>query len=341
VTTAPDRPVLSAAPAGAAVATAAAIPTQAPAPAAAPVHPAAVRLPRRNILGAPVDLVDGETWVMTLRRWLEDGTPGTAIGVNANLVNLARRDPALSAAVHAADLAYSDGQAVVWASKLLGWPVAERLPTTDMVYPLCDMLADTGSSVFLFGGEQGVAADAAATLQERYPALVVAGYSHGYVPRDREDELIALINASGAQVLLVGMGDPVQQMWVARNRDKLRAKVVLTCGGLFNWVNGKQPRPPAWLISMGMEWAWRLAFEPRRLWKRYIVGNPQFMARLALALIKGERRPMQSKPTPASAEATATLVQIPRHRPELAADAGHPAPVAAPVAAPRKENSWN
>jgi N-acetylglucosaminyldiphosphoundecaprenol N-acetyl-beta-D-mannosaminyltransferase len=329
VTTAPDRPVVPA------PAAAVAPPRTAPAP--APTQPTAVRLPRREILGAPVDLADSDTWVLALRRWLTDGTPGTAIGVNANLVNLARRDPALSAAISAADLAYADGQAVVWASRLLGWPVAERLPTTDMVHPLCAMLAETGASVFLFGGEQGVAADAAAALLARHPGLIVAGYSHGYVPRDREDELIALINASGAQVVLVGMGDPLQQMWVARNRDRLRAKVVLTCGGLFNWVNGKQPRPPAWLVSMGMEWAWRLAFEPRRLWKRYVVGNPAFVAHLIGALIKGERRPMQSTRTPVPAEAAATSTQIPRRRSESGLESG----AAESVPAPRKENTWN
>ncbi len=325
MTTAPDLPAIPAAsPLGG--------PRSAPpstAPASAPTTPAtsaALRFPRREILGAPVDLVDGETWVLGLRRWLADGTPGTAIGVNANLVNLARRDPVLSAAIQSAELAYADGQAVVWAGRLLGWPVPGRLPTTDMVHPLCDMLAETGSSVFLFGGEDGVAAEAASTLQDKHPGLVVAGFAHGFVPRDREDELIALINASGAEVLLVGMGDPIQQLWVARNRPKLRAQVVLTCGGLFNWVNGKQPRPPAWLISMGMEWAWRMAFEPRRLWKRYVVGNPQFMAHLGLALIKGERRPMRSKRTPATAEAAETLVRIPRSRPEPA---------------PSKESSWN
>jgi N-acetylglucosaminyldiphosphoundecaprenol N-acetyl-beta-D-mannosaminyltransferase len=293
---------------------------------------AAVRFPRRVIMGTPVDLVDNEAWVYCIGRWLADGTPGTAIGVNANLVNLVRRDLALSAAVHAAELTYADGQAVVWASRLLGWQVPERLPTTDMIHPLCALLVERGASVFLLGGEDGVAAAAASELTARYPGLQIAGHSHGYVAREQEADMVAQINASNAQVLLVGMGDPVQQMWVARNRDSLKATAVLTCGGLFNWVNGKQPRPPGWMISMGMEWAWRLAFEPRRLWRRYVVGNPQFLWHLAGAFIRGERRPMRKRPVSSPVTAAGALARIPRHR---ASDASERGPVR------QEETSWN
>jgi N-acetylglucosaminyldiphosphoundecaprenol N-acetyl-beta-D-mannosaminyltransferase len=261
-----------------------------PALAELPWEYAALRLPRRIIMGTPIDLADRATWVYCIGRWLSDGTPGTAIGVNANLINLAKADPTLEAALNSAELSYADGQAVVWAAQALGWPVRERLATTDMVHPLCDLLVERGASLFLLGGEPGVADAAAKVLQATYPGLQIAGTCHGYLPREQDAEVVKQINDSHAQVLLVGMGDPAQQMWVARHRPELKANAVLTCGGLFNWINGKHPRPPQWMVTSGLEWVWRLALEPGRLWRRYVVGNPQFVSSLLRELLRGGRR---------------------------------------------------
>jgi N-acetylglucosaminyldiphosphoundecaprenol N-acetyl-beta-D-mannosaminyltransferase len=249
-------------------------------------------LPRRMVLDTPVDFVDHAGWLYCIGRWLSDGTPGTAVGVNANLVNLVHTDPAVAAAVHEAQLAYPDGKSVVWAAQALGWPVPERLATTDLVGSLCDLLVERGASVFLLGGEPGLAAEAAADLERRHPGLQIAGTEHGFHPAAAEPQLIERINASRAQVLLVGLGDPLQQLWVARNRSALDATAVLTCGGLFNWITERHPRPPQWVVNAGLEWAWRLLLEPRRLWRRYLIGNPVFLARLGRELARhGRMRP--------------------------------------------------
>jgi N-acetylglucosaminyldiphosphoundecaprenol N-acetyl-beta-D-mannosaminyltransferase len=251
---------------------------------------APMRLPRRQILSTPIDLADRSSWVYCIGRWLADGTPGTAVGVNANLINLAKSNPELESALHSVEFSYADGQAVVWAARMLGWPVRERLATTDMVRPLCDLLVERGASVFLLGGEEGVAAAAGEALLATYPGLQVAGTSHGYLARDEEAEIVKQINDSHAQVLLVGLGDPQQQLWVARHRAELKTTVVLTCGGLFNWINGKHPRPPQWMVTSGLEWMWRLALEPGRLWRRYVVGNPRFVSSVLRELLRGRRR---------------------------------------------------
>lgn len=232
-------------------------------------------------MGAPLDLVDRRGWAYGISRWLADGTRGTAVGVNANLVNLVRRDPKLAVILQRTEMVYADGKAVVWAGRILGWDLPERVATTDMIDPLCSIIVNQGASVFLFGGEAGVAEAAADQLQSRYPGLRIGGTHHGFVSSADEAEVIERINASQAQVLLVGLGDPLQQMWVARNRHSLNATVVLTCGGLFNWISGRHPRPPELIVAAGLEWAWRLALEPRRLARRYLVGNPAFLGSLA------------------------------------------------------------
>jgi len=238
---------------------------------------------RGSVVGVPIDALSGEQLVDTIFSWVADAGPTrSAIGVNAHVVNLAAGDEQFARDVRRADLAYADGQSVVWAARLLGTPVPERVATTDLIHPLAERAAAEGVRLFFYGGRPGVAALAAERLAVAHPGLSIA-VRDGYVPAAEMAALVDEINATGAGLLFVGLGDPLQQRWISENRDALTVPAVLSCGGLFDWTSGSNRRAPRWMIRAGLEWLWRLIIEPRRLARRYLVGNPAFVLRVARA----------------------------------------------------------
>ena len=243
--------------------------------------------PHGTVVGVPVAAVTAEEIVDIVLGWAA-GTrhrPRVAVGVNAHVCNLAATDATFRADVGAADLAYADGQSVVWAARLLGTRVPERVATTDLVYPLAERSEAERRSWFFFGGRPGVAEHAAARLRSQHPALRIET-SDGYVGAEGTDALVARINAARVDLLFVGLGDPLQQRWIAENRHRLQVAAILSCGGLFDWTSGANRRAPQWMIRAGLEWLWRLIIEPRRLARRYLVGNPAFVWRVLRARLR-------------------------------------------------------
>lgn len=233
-----------------------------------------------RVLDLRVDVTDTQRLVAEVIAWTElRDRMRVAVGVNAHVCNLAARESEFCEMVRSADLAYADGQSVVWASRLFGVPMPERVATTDLVFPLSASAAAAGKRIFLYGSAPGVAERAASRLRELEPDLQIA-VSHGYVPKEEIDDLVRRINDFGTHILFVGLGDPLQQHWVARHRHHLQVPAVLTCGGLFDWTSGENRRPPQWMVAAGLEWLWRVLIEPRRLAKRYLLGNPAFVARV-------------------------------------------------------------
>lgn len=243
------------------------------------------------VCGVEVDDVDMSGAVETIVGWAGGDTSAVhvAIGVNAAVCTMSRRDRRFAELLGRASMRYADGQSVVWASRLLGAPLPERLATTDLVHPLARRCAQEGLPVFLLGGEPGVAEAAAERLRSADPELRVAAH-HGFVGAEDDERLRELVTAHGTRVLLVGMGEPRQQEWVDRNRATIGVPAVLTCGGLFDWTSGRHERAPRWMIDAGLEWLWRIRLEPRRLGPRYLVSNPEFVARVgAQALVRAWR----------------------------------------------------
>jgi len=240
--------------------------------------------PRASVMGVPLDACTADQLVATVERWVDDGDRQFAVGVNAHLVNLANRDPELAALLRHSGLNYADGQSVVWAARMLGHDVPARVPTTEMVYPVAAMLARRRFPLFLLGGRPEVVEAAARRLRALYPGLEIAGTQHGYFSADSDAEVVAAVNGSGARVLLVGLGNPYQEQWVWKHLPELRPNAILTCGGLYDWVSGRNRRAPAWMSRSGLEWLYRLVIEPRRLFARYVLGNPRFCLDLTRAL---------------------------------------------------------
>ena len=174
-----------------------------------------------------------------------------------------------------------DGQPLVWAMRALGHRTASRVYGPELMARYCERSATTGTRMFLYGGRnQGALVELALQLRRRYPGLkIVGGYSPPYrALSDEEEAWIAKeINRSGADVVWVGTGQPKQEKWMAGMRSRLDAPVLVGIGAAFDFHAGLVPQAPAWMQDLGMEWAFRLVHEPRRLWRRYARYNPRFV----------------------------------------------------------------
>lgn len=202
--------------------------------------------------------------------------------VNAHCVNLAHEDAAYRDALNASDLLLPDGVGMEIAAKMSGTELGENLNGTDLFPELCREAEEEGTGLFLLGGLPGVADGAAEWATLHFPALRIAGTQSGYFDARDEDALIERINRSHAGIILVGFGVPLQEKWIARNRHRLNAPVVMGVGGLFDYYSGRIPRAPQLVRALKSEWVWRLAMEPRRMAGRYIIGNAVFLARAAI-----------------------------------------------------------
>ncbi|MGB7373886.1 WecB/TagA/CpsF family glycosyltransferase [Pontixanthobacter sp.] len=197
--------------------------------------------------------------------------------VNAHCINTMRSDAAYAAALRASDLILPDGSGVRIAAKLADQPYHDNLNGTDLFPEICQEAALAGQSIFLLGGGSDVADTAGRNMRKSVPGLSVAGCADGYFSAAQEAALIDLINTSGAGILLIGLGVPKQELWIARNRHRITVPVIMGVGGLFDYYAGRIPRAPAPIRAIGCEWIWRLAMEPRRLANRYIAGNAVFL----------------------------------------------------------------
>ena len=196
---------------------------------------------------------------------------------NAHALNIAYKDEAFAEILRNADAVWPDGTGVRMAGRHLGFPVPENVNGTDMFPLLCQRAAKEGVSLFLYGARPGVAEAAAAKAQADCPGLRIAGVCDGYVS---DAEAIEKINAVRPDIVLVAKGMPIQEKWMATHRKDLSCRAIVAVGGLFDFVSARIPRAPKIMRRLGIEWLFRLACEPRRMFCRYVLGNPLFIARL-------------------------------------------------------------
>lgn len=201
--------------------------------------------------------------------------------MNAHCCNIQHTDRAYARAVATADALLPDGIGVSLAARMDGTPLASNLNGTDFVPYLLEEAAARGKSVFLFGGTPGTAEMAATTLTQQIPTLSIAGTRDGFDGAQSDDAVIADINASGADIVLVALGVPMQELWLHRNAIRLNASLTMGVGALFDFLAGNVRRAPKIVRKARSEWVWRLAMEPKRMADRYIAGNATFLARTA------------------------------------------------------------
>lgn len=219
---------------------------------------------RTEVLGIPVDAVDMDSALATIRGMLGGTTNNLVFAVNPEKIMAAQENPELRRALEGASLLIPDGIGAVFAARLLHGIRMRRVPGSDLMPNICRLAADTGHSVFLFGAKPGVADEAVGILRQRFPALEVAGTQDGYVKNEDMDALIERINASGASVLFVGLGSPKQELWLHRYAGRLSTRVCQGVGGTFDALCGRPKRAPRIVQRLHLEWLHRLLLQPKR-----------------------------------------------------------------------------
>ncbi|MEY4760557.1 MAG: hypothetical protein RLZZ200_413 [Pseudomonadota bacterium] len=200
--------------------------------------------------------------------------------VNADCVNICARNPSYARDLEGMDWVFIDGIGMKIAGRMLNQPVRDNVNGTDLFPRLCAEMAARQRRLFLLGASPGVAARAAEWARHHHPGLVIAGAEHGFHPESETPALLDRIRASQADVLLVAMGAPLQESWLARHGDECGTPVCIGVGGLFDYYSGDIPRAPLWMRRTGLEWVFRLLQEPARLWRRYVIGNAVFLLRI-------------------------------------------------------------
>jgi len=231
-----------------------------------------------EILDTEIDNISMDETIDLVKKTISTGSSICLTDINAGKLIQIKEDPDLKQSVLTSDIIQADGQAVIWASKFLGKPLKERVAGIDLVYRLLEMASENGFRIFFFGAKEEVVKRVVDVFSAQYGESIIAGYRNGYFKIDEETEIANKIVKSGAQILFVAITSPIQEHFLARNNKILRTvNFKMGVGGSFDVIAGKTKRAPLWMQNNGMEWFYRFLQEPKRMWKRYLVGNSKFI----------------------------------------------------------------
>lgn len=229
-----------------------------------------------ELFGVDVDALDMSASVDRVFQIVDRRRPTQHVVLNAAKVVDMERRPELREVVGRCGMVNADGASVVWASRVLGRPVPERVTGIDLFGELIERAASTGHSVFLLGASDAVVGETRRRLEARHPGLRVVGARNGFWTDDRA--VVEEVRAADPDLLFVALPSPRKEFWLAEHLDDLGVPFVMGVGGTFDVVAGRVRRAPRWAQRLGAEWVFRLAQEPRRMWRRYLVGNARFAA---------------------------------------------------------------
>ncbi len=198
--------------------------------------------------------------------------------VNAGKIVQMQKDNQLRESVNNSDLINADGQAVIWASKILNKPLKERVAGIDLMQNLVELAYKKNHKIFLFGAKEEVVKKVVAIYTEKYGKNLIAGYRNGYYNKEDEATIAKNIASSGANMLFVAITSPKKENFLYEFKNELKAvNFIMGVGGSFDVIAGVTKRAPLWMQNLGLEWSYRLLQEPKRMWKRYLVGNSKFI----------------------------------------------------------------
>jgi N-acetylglucosaminyldiphosphoundecaprenol N-acetyl-beta-D-mannosaminyltransferase len=231
--------------------------------------------PSLDLIGLPVSRIDGQGALRRLEEFLASGTPHMVLTADASAVVIAAQDPEFAAIWRRADLVTPDSAGILWAARRLGSPLRERVSGVELAERLCQMSAARGFGVFFLGASPGVAEEAAQAMARRYPGLQVVGTAHGFLNHEEQVGLISRIRSLRPAALLVAMGIPRQEKWIAAHLNQLGVPVCMGVGGTLDVLAGRVARAPAWMQRCGLEWLYRLIRDPRKI--RKVATLPRFL----------------------------------------------------------------
>jgi N-acetylglucosaminyldiphosphoundecaprenol N-acetyl-beta-D-mannosaminyltransferase len=231
---------------------------------------------RANVLGCWIDAVTLDQTVEIVERAIASRRQCQHVAINAAKLVRFQHDEELRRVIRGCQLVTADGQAVVWAGRVLGQPLPARVTGIDLMHAVLERAGERGYGVYVLGARAEVLERAVGTLRKRHPNLRLVGARHGYFQPDEEAAVVEGIRESVPDVLFVALETPAKELFLARHRDRLQVPFVMGVGGAVDILGGVRRRAPRWLQRFGLEWAYRLAQDPRRLAGRYVVGNTRF-----------------------------------------------------------------
>ena len=251
-----------------------------------------------DFLGIPVDAMTMSETISFINNAIQSSDHINHVVINAGKVVSMSKDKELFNSVVSCDIINADGQSIVWAARFLGKKLPERIAGIDLMEQLVSLANDKGYKCFFFGAQEEVVRKVVETYSEKYSPEIIAGYRNGYFSDLEEPTIAKQIADSGAQLLFVAITSPKKEIFLHKNKDILHTvNFTMGVGGTFDVVAGITKRAPKWMQNIGMEWFYRFLQEPRRMWKRYLLGNINFMWQVLIAKL---RMSSKRKVTPAN-----------------------------------------
>lgn len=232
---------------------------------------------RVKFLNTYVDALTMEETLLEIEKAIINKKCIQHVVINAGKVNLMQTNPELTKIINECPIINADGQAIVWASNYLGNKLPERVAGIDIFTELVKISSEKGFKPYFFGATQEVVEKVVNRFKEQYPSLEIAGYRNGYFNEEESLAIAQDINKSGADILFVAFSSPKKEFWIKEYMDVMKVPFAMGVGGSFDVVAGKTTRAPKWMQKCGLEWFHRFIQEPRRMFKRYIIGNINFM----------------------------------------------------------------
>lgn len=256
---------------------------------------------RADVLGCAIDRLDREATLRTIEAAVDERRYTQHMAINAAKLVTMHDDPRMREIIAGCELVNADGQSVVWASRILGDPLPERVAGIDLMADLLGLAERRGFGIYVLGARAEVLETALERIRERHPALRIAGARDGYYEAGTEAEVAATIAASGADLVFVAMTSPRKEIFLGTHGRALGAPFVMGVGGSIDVIAGVTRRAPVVWQRLGLEWLYRLLQEPRRMFRRYAVTNARFIALVARARFarrRGGRQPQKAQGDP-------------------------------------------
>lgn len=246
---------------------------------------------RIHILGCPIDKLSFRETIDIIDNAIANKQQIHHTVVNAGKMVAMQKDPELHKSVTEATLINADGQAVVWAAKFLGQPLPERVAGIDLMENLVKLAYEKKYSIFFFGAKEDIVKSVVDKYSKSFSPSIIAGYRNGYYTSEEEKSIANQISSSGANILFVAITSPKKEKFLYKYREVLsKVNFIMGVGGSFDVVAGKVKRAPIWMQKIGLEWFYRFAQEPKRMWKRYLFGNYTFIKLVLREYFRGTKQ---------------------------------------------------
>lgn len=250
---------------------------------------------RIQLLGTPLDCLTMNETLDVIDHLIKKKIPIQHVVINASKINLMKENEWLKTIINDCPLINADGQSIVWAGRFLGYNIPERVAGIDLFVKLVEKAAKEGLRVYYFGGEEEIVKKVVQIHQELYPQLKIAGFRNGYFKESESSEIAQEICDSKADILFVAFSSPKKEFWIQKYKEQMNIPFSMGVGGSFDVISGKTKRAPQWMQNFGLEWFYRFIQEPRRMFKRYIIGNSQFLNLVLLEKLRVKKNEKNSK----------------------------------------------